>query len=65
MVQQMANEMGPGVTVSQAMNTLLEALAKEGRLRIQITGDPPEEVLAGIFVFSLLRHGVLHPMAQA
>lgn len=65
MVEQMATEMGPGVTVSQAMDKLLAALARNGRLRLRIVGNPPENIRAGIFVYSLLQHGVLHPMAKA
>lgn len=65
MVAQMAEEMGSGVTVSQAMDTLLEALARNGRLRLRIVGDPPEPIRAGIFVYSLLQHGICHPMPRA
>jgi hypothetical protein len=65
MVEQMAQEMGPGVTATQAIDTLLRALARDGRLRLRIMGDPPPSIRAGIFVYSLLQHGICRPMAQA
>ena len=65
MVGQMAEEMGGGVTVGQAMDALIESLARNGRLRLRIVGDPPENVRAGIFVYSLLQHGICHPMPKA
>ncbi len=65
MVKQMASEMGDGVTANQAMDALLEGLARSGRLRLRIVGDPPENIRAGIFVYSLLQHGICHPMPAA
>lgn len=65
MVAQMAEEMGPGVTVTQAMDHLLDALARDGRLKLRILGDPPENIRAGIFMYSLLQHGICHPMPKA
>jgi hypothetical protein len=65
MVEQMAREMGPGVTVDQAMDTLLHALAKSGRMHLRIMGDPPPPIRAGIFVYSLLQQGICRPMASA
>ncbi len=65
MVEQMAHEMGPDVSVSEAMDTLLHALATTGRMKLRIVGDPPENIRAGIFVFSLLQQGIFAPMASA
>jgi hypothetical protein len=67
MVQQMAREMGPGVTVTQAVDTLLKALGRDGRLKLKlkIKGDPPDDIRAGIFVYVLLKNGIAHPLPQA
>lgn len=65
MVTQMASELGPSVTPTQAINFLTMRLASQGRVRLQVSGDPPEDILAGIFVFALLQHGILRPVAQA
>ena len=70
MVKQMASDMGPDVgpdvTVPQAIDTLLDALSRSGRLRLKFVGSPPpDDVRAGIFVYSLLQHGICQPMAQA
>lgn len=65
MVKQMAAEMGPAVTPGQAMHTLIDALARHRQLKIRITGDPPEDIRAGIFVYTLLQHGICRPMAEA
>ncbi len=65
MVEQMAKEMGVGVTANQAMDTLLEALRRNGKLSLNIRGNPPEPIRAGIFVYSLLQRGICRPMASA
>jgi hypothetical protein len=65
MVQQMAREMGPGVTTNQAIDTLLDALARDGLLKLRITGNSPPAIRAGIFVHSLLQRGICRPMASA
>jgi hypothetical protein len=65
MVQQMASEMGPRVTVAQAMELLLKELLRHRRVQIQFHGNPPEVIKAGIFVHTLLANGVCRPMAQA
>lgn len=65
MVREMASELGPEVTPTQAINLLTVQLASQGRIRLTVTGDPPEDILAGIFVYALLQSGILRPVAQA
>jgi hypothetical protein len=65
MVQQMASTMGPGVSISQAIDTLLQALSRDGRLHLRIVGDPPVNIRASIFVYTLLQSGICQPMARA
>ena len=62
MVAQMAGEIGSSVTSNQAIDLMLDSLAKNGRLRLHITGDPPDHIRAGIFIHSLVQHGVFRRM---
>src|SRR5271155_1681899 len=62
MVRQMASEMGPNVTVHNAIGTLLTALYRNRGVLIAIPEDAPEEIVAAVFVHALLDTGIFKPI---
>ena len=62
MVRQMAAEMRPGMTVRQAVATLLTALGRNRGILIAIPEDAPEEIVAALFVHALIDAGVSRPV---
>lgn len=65
MVQQMAAEMHPEMTASEAVEVLQDALAKHRRIFIGLPRAVPEEIRAGMFIYALLDLGLSRPMPEA
>ncbi len=65
MVHQMAQEMGLGTNVPEAISVLLDALGRNRGVLIAIPEDVPEDVLAPIFVYALLDCGVSRAVIAA
>lgn len=65
MVRQMAAEMGPQVTLEQAIEVVLHNLAAHKRIFIGLPSGVSEEIRAGIFIYALLDIGISRPMALA
>lgn len=65
MVEEMAREMGDGVTVREAVERLCGALAAYRRVVIGLPEDVPDDTLARLFVFALLDTKLAKPMAAA
>ena len=61
----MASGMGEGVTIRQAVKTLISALTKDRRLAIELPEGVPEDRLARLFIYALLETKLGRPMAQA
>jgi hypothetical protein len=65
MVASMAEEMGDGVGVREAVDRLCAALALYRRVVIGLPEDVTDDRLAQLFVFALLDTGMAKPMADA
>jgi hypothetical protein len=65
MVRSMAAEMGEDVTVRDAVELLLHALAENRRLIIGLPANVPVEDLTRLFVTALLDTGLAKTMAAA
>lgn len=67
MVEQMAQQMNPGIDVHEAIDVLIEALAEDRHLQIELRApsNTPEDVRAGMFVFALMLSGVAREMPAA
>lgn len=67
MVEQMAQQMNPGIDVHEAIDVLIEALAQDRDLHIELQApsNTPEDVRAGMFVLALMLTGVAEEMPAA
>ena len=65
MVRQMAAEMNPNISATDAIRVLVNALAAHRRIFIGLPNNVPDEVLAGLFIYALLDLGVSRPMPEA
>lgn len=63
MVQQMAQQMKPGLGTDEAIDLLTEVLANYRGVHIEID-EGPEELRATGFVVALLLCGLARPMAE-
>jgi hypothetical protein len=62
MVRQMAHEMKPGLSVPQAVQTLLTSIGFKRGILIAIPEDCPEDMLCALFVHALLDSGISEPV---
>jgi len=67
MVEQMASQMHPSLDAHGAIDVLIDALAEERDLHIELQAPPetPEDVRAGMFVMALMVTGVAQEMPAA
>jgi hypothetical protein len=67
MVEQMAQQMSPNLDVPGAIDVLIEALAEDRNLQIELRAPQgtPEDVRAGMFVLALVLSGVAEEMPAA
>ena len=65
MIFEMMEGTGEKVTLREAIQRLVAHLASTNRLQIQLPWDQPDELLATLFIHSLLVTGVVRPTPLA
>jgi hypothetical protein len=65
MIFEMMDGSGEQTTLREAIQKLVHHLASTNRLQIQLPWDQPDELLAALFIHSLLITGIVRPTPLA